>query len=79
MSEHTENTRRSFGRHTSATKQAEAEQVGSTETLAQAGMTTDEHSDNSGVKRETRKSADRGFGQYASTRPNGTSETRHPQ
>lgn len=64
--------RRSFGRHTTAAMQAEADQIASTNTLAQAGMTTDEHGDNSALKRESRKSVDRGFGQYLPEQPEGS-------
>lgn len=72
MSEHSENARRSFGRHTSASKQAEADQIASTKTLAQAGMTTDEHGANSELKKKARQSTDRGFGKYLPQSPGGS-------
>ena len=64
-----ENERRSFGRHLTAAKQAEARQIATTNTLAQAGMTTDEHGANSELKKKARKPNDRGFGKYL---PEGT-------
>lgn len=70
MSEHSENARRSFGRHTTAARQVEADQM---KAPAKIDL-TDPNGANSELKKKARQSTtDRGFGRYLPEEPGGAS------